>query len=266
MAGGRLPSPACPYTLPHTFLAGPAARKGVAQPVSSPAVRRDRGAAKRGSRAIRPGSSQMSQRVYTLLLRSISSFKVRPGERLIEEELASDFALSRTPVREALLRLEQEGLVLRNNGWFVCQPDPATAQNVFELREAIEGFAARLAAQRIDDAAVAALAAVLERMERATEQVEANRLNDEFHDLVTAASANDLLVAARGTASIQYWNFRTPIVFSGDQLAEVNLQHRELLDALRRRDEAAAERVAREHVRATAGVVLDGLRSLRSAG
>jgi DNA-binding GntR family transcriptional regulator len=200
--------------------------------------------------------------VYVFLLDSILTFELRPGQRLFEDRIGADFNLSRTPVREALLRLQQDGLVYRDKGWFVSQPNPDAARNVFELREAIEGFAARLAATRIDRSTLDRLREIEVQMENTRDPLEVNQLNELFHEEITRASGNELLVAARNRSSIHYWNFRRPVVFPPDELVLVDVQHRELLAALEVRDGARAEAIARAHIAKTVEIVLDGMRSI----
>jgi DNA-binding GntR family transcriptional regulator len=198
--------------------------------------------------------------VYDRLLRHITGPEIPIDGRLVEDTLATRFEVSRTPVREALQRLEQDGLVVHTTGWYVRPPTVTGARNVFEYRIAIEGYAARLAAERISKAELEVLEVLLDDMERSSiTRDELNSLNERFHDQVTAASGNQRLADGRQSASIKYWAFRTPITFPAGDLITANRQHRDMVAALAARDGDAAESVTREHIEATQKIVLAGL-------
>jgi len=85
--------------------------------------------------------------VHDRLRTKIPTLEFSPGTRLVEDELTETFQAGRTPVREALLRLQGEGLVSRRRGWIVEATEPGAFRSIFEARIAIEGYAARLAAE-----------------------------------------------------------------------------------------------------------------------
>ena len=100
-----------------------------------------------------PILSTHTQRVYETVKEKISTFQLKPGTRLVEEQIAEEAGVSRTPVREALNRLGQEGLVKIFPQWgsYVREIDLEEIREVFDLREALEGMAARVAASRISE-------------------------------------------------------------------------------------------------------------------
>ena len=132
--------------------------------------------------AKRSGTELIASDVHDRLRTKILTLEYRPGMRLVEDELTTTFSAGRTPVREALLRLQGEGLVSRQRGWIVEATDPANFRSIFEARIAIEGYAARLAAERIDDAGLQQLAALMADMDMQDRpRAEINRLNRAFH-------------------------------------------------------------------------------------
>lgn len=190
---------------------------------------------------------------------SILSGDLRPNGRLVEEDLAELLGVSRTPVREALLRLKQEGLVLQRKGWFVRDHNPSEVLEYLEARAELEAVTAGLAAQRIDDATLERLEELVTQMEKTSDSYLQNQLNTRFHALITEAGENSLLATFTRNTDINYWTFSTPVRFSDTDIALVNKKHREVLDALKDRDPATASRVAREHVHHTRDILARSL-------
>ncbi|QDX22900.1 GntR family transcriptional regulator [Pandoraea pnomenusa] len=202
-------------------------------------------------------SNLITGEVRTKIRSMILASELRPGQRLIEDDLIQRLGVGRTPVREALLILQGEGLIARNRGWEVQGADHLSVRAIFEGRAAIEAEAARLAARKITPAACDALAALIEQMELGsdTPRLALNRLNSEFHDRIMAAADSEVLAQFHERTQFYYWALRVPVMFSDGQLRATNAQHRELLAALRDGDEDRAEEVARAHVETTRDIV-----------
>jgi Transcriptional regulators len=191
---------------------------------------------------------------------AILSGEYRPNYRLVEEELATVLKVSRTPVREALLRLKQEGLVAQHKGWLVRDHPPAEILEFLEARAALESATARLAGDRIDAETLSELADLIEQMEDpAKNRREVNALNTRFHGIITDAGGNNLLASFTRGTNINYWNFSTPIIFTDADDALVNSDHRELYEALKRHDGEAAATIARRHVDHTGNILARAL-------
>ena len=185
-----------------------------------------------------------------------------PNVRLVESELAVRLDVSRTPVREALLRLEQEGFVRRERGWVVRENEPEEVRSRLECRMAIEGYAARLASQRRDEGQIESLRELSAAMlEGEREPGRMHALNDAFHRLILEASGNGTLAALHAQTKMNYWDLSVPVVFSADDDRLVDEQHAALLAAIADSDADAAERVARAHVQRTLDIVLGELRA-----
>lgn len=208
----------------------------------------------------RSGGDLIASTVHDRLRNQILTLELKPGTRLVEDELTETLQVGRTPVREALLRLQGEGLVSRDRGWIVEATDPANFRSIFEARIAIEGYAARLAAQRITDTALQRMARLMEDMERPDQpRAEISRLNRTFHVEIVAASQNSLFAEMHERTQFQYWNLRLPVVFLKEQLATSAEEHRRIFAALAARDAAAAEAATRDHIGTTMGIVAEAL-------
>ncbi|VVE88680.1 GntR family transcriptional regulator [Pandoraea bronchicola] len=202
-------------------------------------------------------SNLITGEVRTKIRSMILASELRPGQRLIEDDLIQRLGVGRTPVREALLILQGEGFIARNRGWEVQGVDHLQVHAIFESRVAIEAETARLAARKITPDACDALATLIEQMEPGGHlpRLALNRLNTEFHDLIVKAADNAVLAQFHERTQFYYWALRIPVMFSDEQLTATNAQHRELLAALRAHDEERAEQVARVHVETTMGIV-----------
>jgi GntR family transcriptional regulator, rspAB operon transcriptional repressor len=198
--------------------------------------------------------------VHERLRAAILSAELRPNRRLVEEEIAAWLQVSRTPVREALLRLKQEGLVTRDRGWIVRDHDPSDIRELLEARIAVEGYASRLAAGRAQAKDVRALRDLAQEMETpGISRPDINSLNDRFHDVVVAAAGNSVLADFHRRTRLNYWNLGVPVVFTPSHDQQDNKQHRALITAIAQHDGDRAEEVARQHVELTLHIVLDAL-------
>lgn len=174
-----------------------------------------------------------------------------PGTRLREAELADTFGVSRTPVREAVRRLLQEGLLEARptQGVRVRRPALSDALDAYAVRGTLEGMAARLAAERASEADRRELLALLDEVEAAAGRDEAAQIEADlaFHRRVADLSANASLIRALETLA----GHVTPLkVQTRDQNASgaTTRQHRAVAEAIARGDGPAAEEAMREHV------------------
>jgi len=210
----------------------------------------------------RSGTDLIATDVHHKLRTKILTLEFKPGARLVEDEISAMLEAGRTPVREALLRLQGEGLVSRERGWVVEASDPSSFHTIFESRIAIEGYATRLAAERASTAALDELQQLVDEMDRGEElpRGEINRLNQSFHRNIVALSGNAFFVELHERTQFRYWNLRLPVIFMKDQLGRSAEQHKAILAAMKNRDGDLAERVTREHIQTTMNIVADALR------
>jgi DNA-binding GntR family transcriptional regulator len=187
----------------------------------------------------------------------IASGKVRPGDRLSEPQLAAEIGTSRSPVREALRELEQQGLVVSypNRGCFVATLSERDVDELVTLRAALEGLAARLASDRLNRLDLARLSDIVEQMARVgrdqTDGAEQARplaeLDAAFHLAIVQRSGHRRLLAVWESIDPLVWLIRLRGDSRAPSVAQLAAEHRELIDALKVGPDAA-EVAARFHV------------------
>jgi DNA-binding GntR family transcriptional regulator len=217
---------------------------------TKPSTPRGPGAA--GRRAVeRPGN--LPDIAYDRFRRALRSGELKPGARLLEVSLAQSFGMSRTPVRQAMQRLQAEGLVMYAppRGLCVATYSPAQIDELYEMREALEGTAARLAAQHAGPAEAAFLQTMAQAEGLLQEPPETiAEQNRRFHQAIHEATHNRHLLRAIGTmADALLLLGRTTLSVPG-RAAEARREHMAVADAIAMHDPAAAEAAARSHIRA----------------
>jgi DNA-binding GntR family transcriptional regulator len=191
-------------------------------------------------------------RLYYALKREILAVGFRPGQPLAEEELAERFGASRTPIREALLRLQADELVRiePRRGAFVQQLSVADFLEINELRSVLEAFAARVAARRISDETVHSLLAALRdiRVEAPNEDdfQKLEALDLRVHSVIGEASGNKRLCRLMRGLDDMMLVMRVGDMRSRHAETHQSLGH--ILEALLIRDEVAAETLMRTHI------------------
>ena len=206
----------------------------------------------RALRAVEHGNS--GEKAYAYIKDGLLTLKFRQRDRLITQELAEQLEISRTPVREALARLEQEGLVARDGGWGYVVPSVTTADvlNLYRVREVLEVEAIHEAVQRIDEHLVSLLGTLIEKAEapsRARRFSEFQALNRQFYALIAQATGNALLQQMLRTISDRI-RILGAVVMEHDstRIQEVMAENRVVFDALKRRNAPQAEDAIRKHI------------------
>jgi DNA-binding GntR family transcriptional regulator len=193
--------------------------------------------------------------VYEVLRRSILDGELPPGHRLRSDVLANELKVSRTPVREALRKLETEGLVdASRSGLVVRQSSEEDLVEIFYLREALEGMAARLAAENATRAEIDELHALFEDMEAVAARGDialVRKLTGEFHLLVCRASHNKRLIQSLQGLLDHVRQAQSSTLYMPGRPADALKEHRALLRAIAKRDPDLAETLARQHRRKT---------------
>lgn len=202
----------------------------------------------------------LSQQVAFALRRAILHGRYRPGDRLVEHDVATALNVSRAPVRDAFRQLVQEGLVtvFPHRGAVVTPVSLEMIQDVFDVRSRLEGLAARLAATRITPAELEraeVLIAAMEESARSREPGPQVEQDLDFHRVILQASGRPVLIEAMEVTS-----GRAGLLISVTRrqapLDVVPGVHRPILEALRSGDPDRAEAAAREHVEYGRGVLL----------
>lgn len=191
------------------------------------------------------------ERVLATLRQEIIAGRLRPGDRLVERELAERFGVSRVPVREAIRSLVAEGFVLFETPrrTVVRRLTPTDVAELFELREALEVYAAGLAASRATPEGLAELAALLDRAAVATRADDAEAITDintAFHDRILAMAGNSLLISVMEPVDGRLrWLTR-----QNEEWPQLLTEHRELYEAVASGDPERARAQALTHVQA----------------
>jgi len=194
----------------------------------------------------------LSAEVYRVVRNRILSGEIAPGARIFEKDVAAELGVSRTPVREAVHRLVQEGLLglEANRGAFVRVMSPQEAFDTYELREDLEGRAARLAAQRASRAQIRRLEEKLDLMHEVRDREYAEQINADmdFHHYIAEISGNAPLLRVIESLNVQVTNLK---VYTRDlnNTPSTAQQHRALYEAIAAGDPELAQAAAREHIR-----------------
>lgn len=200
--------------------------------------------------------SKSSEKAYAAIRDMILDGAVKPGEHLSEEHLSAAIGVSRTPVRDALRRLEADYFVSikANRGARVRGWNSEDVDDLFQLRALLEGFAVRLAAERSTPGQVAELRLQIDAIDRAlSAKPEPDiekflRANGRFHQIICEASGNSRLSDMIAALVAQAVVVRTANVYSKKDLERSNAHHREMTDAIEAHDASLAELVMRTHI------------------
>ncbi|MFF9620920.1 GntR family transcriptional regulator [Streptomyces griseosporeus] len=191
------------------------------------------------------------ERVLAALRQEIIAGRLRPGDRLVERELAERFGVSRVPVREAIRALVAEGFVHFESArrTVVRRLTQADVRELFELREALEVYAAGLAASRATEEELAELRHLLDKAAAATEAGDAETITDvntRFHDGILAMAGNSLLISVMEPVDGRLrWLTR-----QNEEWPQLLAEHRQLYDAIASGDPDRARAHALRHVQA----------------
>jgi DNA-binding GntR family transcriptional regulator len=201
-----------------------------------------------------------------LIREAIVDGRLEPGRRLKEEELARDLGISRTPVREALLVLQAEGLVVAtpNRGAMVRVHDAEDLEDLYSMRALLEGYAARRAAAQISAEQLAALRESCERWEQIDPDADLRGLVQEnlfFHNTILAVAGSARLASMVRKVIELPLVYKSYIWYSPDQTRISVHYHRQIVNALSARDSERAELVMKEHVFEARDILVAHLRA-----
>jgi len=204
-------------------------------------------------------SINLSELAYTRIKKMIAEHRFSPGSRINVEELARKLGASRTPIWEAIRKLEQEGLVrnVPNRGVFLVELTREDAAELYAVREVLEGMAARLAVKNLSDRMLDRMEASIREQEKVVADenlVGYSRADFDFHALVYAACGNTVLKEL--LESIK--NKARPLALQiSPILPELIEDHREIVRALRHRDPDLAEAAFRKHNRKVLALLME---------
>ena len=191
--------------------------------------------------------------VFNTLRKAILTGELKPGERLMEIHLANRLGVSRTPIREAIRKLELEGLVtmIPRRGAEVAQITEKSLKDVLEVRRALDALCAELACERITEEEKEQLAAACGEFERATKTKEATVIataDVALHDIIVAATGNQRLVQLVNNLAEQMYRYRFEYIKDESQHEKLIEEHRMIYESIMAKDSAAAAEAARIHI------------------
>lgn len=191
--------------------------------------------------------------VFNTLRQAILKGELEPGERLMEIQLAERLGVSRTPIREAIRKLELEGLVLMipRKGAEVAQISETSLREVLEVRRSLEELAIELACQRITEEELQALEAVEATFAEAIRKGDAMNIaetDEHYHDLIYQATDNSRLVQILNNLREQMYRYRLEYIKDADKRQILIVEHEHILRALRSHNIQDAKSAVREHI------------------
>lgn len=191
--------------------------------------------------------------VFNTLREAILKGDLKPGERLMELQLASKLGVSRTPIREAIRMLEQEGLAVTTprKGAEVAKMTLKDMEDVLEIRDALDELAVRIACQKITDEQLKQLEDVKELFEKNTQTNNVKNIAEadvSFHDVIYEATGNPKLVTLLNNLREQVYRYRVEYIKDPKNYPTLITEHEAILESLKNRDVKNAVEAMHVHV------------------
>jgi len=191
--------------------------------------------------------------VFQTLRKAILTGELKPGERLMEIHLADKLGVSRTPIREAIHKLELEGLVtmLPRRGAMVSQISESGLKDVLEVRRSLDALCAELASVRITEEGKKALKEAYEAFNEAVATEDATimaKADVAFHDIIIKATANERLITIISNLGEQMYRYRFEYIKEETKREDIMREHKALVDSIVSGDADAAREAARVHI------------------
>jgi DNA-binding GntR family transcriptional regulator len=210
----------------------------------------------------------LRDQVYDYLRDAILSGRLEPGRHIVERDIAAQMQISTTPVKEALRRLEQDGLVTNRprRGVHVSDLALTSVSEVVEIRAMLEGMAARLAATKMTSEQRRQLAQQVERMQGLTDTLSEEELflaNSEFHATIRQIGANQMI--NKFVAEIRSFDLgvRRQALHYPEEVRRGFAEHQQIFQAITDRDGQRAEQLMRAHILRTVQFVIEHAEEIR---
>jgi len=195
----------------------------------------------------------LREEVYESLKKSILHGKLKGGQRLIEETLADQIGISRTPVREAFHKLERDDLVTRlpKGGFAVREFTKEDVEEIFGIRSALESYASYLASLHITLEKISQLEKKVKELEDALEKRDDEKfiqLNTEFHDLIYKSCKSKKLIEMINNFRDYFYRYRSALIHTEKGMNYSIEDHRRMLEAMKKKNPRLVERLVRNHL------------------
>lgn len=200
-----------------------------------------------------PHHESLAEGVARNIREAILLGKLRPGEKIIENELANRMRISRSPIREALRILEQEGLItlFPRKGARVTEISPREVKEIYAIRANLESLAAKLAISNLKTTQMERMENLIKRMSIETKKNDIEnviKLNEKFHELIVNAGDNQRLNQLIQSLKNQIQRFRIASLSLPGRLKVALTEHQKIVEAFRKRDGLLAGELMREHI------------------
>lgn len=191
--------------------------------------------------------------VFNTLRQAILTGEMKPGERLMEIHLANKLGVSRTPIREAIRKLELEGLVIMipRRGAEVAQITWKSLKDVLEVRRALDVLAIELACDRMTQEELQELYRACENFAEATKTKDARQIAEAdvvLHDLIVASTRNNRLIQLVNNLAEQMYRYRFEYIKDSSQHERLIQEHNDMYQSILRKDKESAARAVRKHI------------------
>ena len=203
--------------------------------------------------------------VFNTLRQAILRGELKPGERLMEIQLANKLGVSRTPIREAIRKLELEGLVLMipRKGAEVAEITEKNLRDVLEVRCALEELAVQLACDRMDEDGIKAMKEASALFCNTLDSDDITRIAQAdvaFHDIIYAATDNRRLIQLLNNLREQMYRYRIEYLKKKECYPQLLEEHQTIIDSIESRDKGRATQITGQHIKNQAEAVVDTIR------
>ena len=204
--------------------------------------------------------------VFNTLRQAILRGELKPGERLMEIQLANKLGVSRTPIREAIRKLELEGLVLMipRKGAEVAEITEKSLRDVLEVRRALEELSVQIACDKIAPEQIEELRVAAAEFEGTLKDGDVTKIAEadvRFHDIIYLATDNQKLIQLLNNLREQMYRFRVEYLKRKDFHPQLIAEHEEIIETIRQKKKEAAVHVMCQHIDNQVEAVIDTIRT-----
>jgi DNA-binding GntR family transcriptional regulator len=213
-------------------------------------------------------STNLRDQTYDIIKNMIILREIEPGKKINEEHIAKEIQVSRTPIREALCRLENEGIVkiIPRRGAFVSDLTETNVREILLIREVLEGLVARLATENMNQESLERLRDALEKVrsipEKGRELINYTRSEVEFHSQLLNACDNHMLQNMMEIVNAHLQIIRLRTVVLPERAQKTVNEHLQILNAIEKGDATSAEELMRKHVQSVREVALKNIEAI----
>lgn len=210
----------------------------------------------------------LTEKVYEKIKDEILSGSLKPGERLVYENLGKEWGISLTPWREAIIKLKQEGLLeVSREGFYIKFFTIKEIEEIYDIREWLEGLAINLAIPRINKKEIKTLFQIYNKFEDSIKNEDINSciMNDfQFHECLMKFSKNKKLLAIAETFNIQLLSILRTGPYYFESVRSYLKEHFSIIEAIKNKNTALAEKLIRSHIKNGKILILEALKNMNN--